>query len=67
MADITKCQGFICPLKENCYRFTAESNPYRQSYMQPPYDFEKEKCESYISNSVNGATKDSPGEDSKLS
>lgn len=32
MADITKCQGQDCPLKNDCYRFTAESNGFRQSY-----------------------------------
>jgi len=32
MADITKCEGIDCPLKENCYRFTAKDNEYRQSY-----------------------------------
>jgi hypothetical protein len=32
MADITKCEGIDCPLKENCYRFTANDNEYRQSY-----------------------------------
>lgn len=32
MADITKCEGTNCPMKQTCYRFTAEPNPYRQSY-----------------------------------
>ena len=32
MADITKCEGINCPLKNNCYRFTATSNEFRQSY-----------------------------------
>ena len=29
--DITKCSGYDCPAKEFCYRYTAPSNPYRQS------------------------------------
>ena len=32
MPDITMCNDYECPQKERCYRFTAEPNPYRQSY-----------------------------------
>jgi hypothetical protein len=32
MPDITMCSGDGCPLKENCYRYLAEADPYRQSY-----------------------------------
>ena len=32
MADITMCEGLNCLQKENCHRFTAKTNPYRQSY-----------------------------------
>ncbi len=32
MADITKCQGVNCPMKESCYRYTAPSSEYRQSW-----------------------------------
>lgn len=32
MPDITKCYGESCPSKENCYRFTATPNEYRQAY-----------------------------------
>ena len=39
------CNGENCPLKENCYRYTAEPNPYRQSYFKtPPYNKEEDKC-----------------------
>lgn len=38
MADITTCEGKDCPLKEKCYRYTAEPCKYRQSYfLEPPY------------------------------
>ena len=30
--DITMCDGKECPMKENCYRFTATPNKFRQSY-----------------------------------
>ena len=32
MSDITKCKGDNCPVKEHCYRFTAPSDEYMQSY-----------------------------------
>jgi hypothetical protein len=31
MADITKCSGIDCPLKEECFRFKAPES-YFQSY-----------------------------------
>ena len=38
MPDITMCKGENCPMKENCYRYTAEPNEYHQSYfMEPPW------------------------------
>jgi hypothetical protein len=51
MADISKCDGENCPLKESCYRFTVESNPLWQSYFsEVPYDKEKEECNYYLKN-----------------
>ena len=39
MADITKCSGDNCPIKDKCYRFTAPTEEFGQSYfMEPPYD-----------------------------
>jgi len=36
--DITMCTGRECPLKEHCYRYTAEPSEFRQSYFaNPPY------------------------------
>lgn len=32
MPDITMCNNNKCTLKEDCYRYTAKPNPYRQSY-----------------------------------
>lgn len=46
-ADISKCEGTNCPLKETCYRFRAIPNEYRQSYfMEPP--FKDDKCDFYL-------------------
>ena len=39
MADITKCSGKDCPVKEKCSRFTAEDSEYGQSYfVDPPFE-----------------------------
>ena len=33
MVDISKCGNVQCPLRMNCYRFTAISCQWRQSYI----------------------------------
>jgi hypothetical protein len=44
--DISKCSGKDCPIKENCYRFTAKSDDVYQSYfVEPP--IKDGKCEMY--------------------
>jgi hypothetical protein len=45
MADITKCKGEGCPLKESCYRFTAEASEYQSYFLTPPFD--GKTCEMY--------------------
>ena len=38
MADITMCRGEHCDKKEQCYRFTALMNEYRQSmFVETPW------------------------------
>ena len=32
MADITKCKGIDCPIKDNCYRYTAKDSEFLQAY-----------------------------------
>lgn len=32
MPDISMCKGTDCPLKETCYRYTAEPSEFMQSY-----------------------------------
>ena len=47
MADITKCSGAHCSLKESCYRFRAEDSEFRQSYfITSPLD-NLEDCKYY--------------------
>jgi len=46
MADITKCYGLGCNVKDDCYRHTAPVNEWRQSYfMEVPG--KDESCEHY--------------------
>jgi len=33
MSDISKCVGKDCPIKEECYRFTAPINEYWQAWL----------------------------------
>jgi len=48
MTDMAKCTGEtaekkLCPLRDNCYRYTAESGEW-QSWIETPLD-EDGKCE----------------------
>ena len=45
MADISKCQGRNCEKRETCYRFTAQENPHRQSYILS--DENPKECQNY--------------------
>lgn len=37
MADITKCWGTDCPLKEQCYRYTSKADEYQTFFFEVPY------------------------------
>ncbi len=41
MADIAMCENEYCERSLECFRFTAEINPYRQTYLTEM----KERCE----------------------
>lgn len=45
MADITKCQGRNCKLKETCYRYTAKSDEYWQAWSE--FDIGEKPCIHY--------------------
>ena len=51
MADITKCSGVGCPIKESCHRYTAPSG-FLQSYSDFKFDEEK-GCDYFWNNKVN--------------
>lgn len=50
MADITKCKGEECPIKESCYRFKAHSNEYMQSYFTNAPIKKDNTCDHYWTN-----------------
>lgn len=45
MADISKCHGENCPVRDICFRFTAKADKYWQSYMEP--DRNGHQCNSF--------------------
>lgn len=50
MSDITKCPGTDCPVKDKCYRFTADASEAWQSYfVEIPGKTEDDKftCDMY--------------------
>jgi hypothetical protein len=54
MPDISMCKGetdkgFICPMRDTCYRYTAKPSEYMQTYFAEPPIFNK-KCEYYMEN-----------------
>lgn len=47
MTDISKCVGTDCPLKDQCYRYTAPASEHWQAYIAPPYNAEKGDCDMF--------------------
>jgi hypothetical protein len=47
MADISKCNDFLCPSKNKCYRFTAPASEFWQSYTNFNRDGDADNCEYY--------------------
>lgn len=48
--DISMCPGQDCPLKQDCYRFTAEVLGRQDFFAQAPYNFNNNCCEFFMSN-----------------
>jgi len=40
MADITKCKGTDCPIKEKCYRYTANIDGMQSWFVEVPFKIE---------------------------
>lgn len=49
MPDISMCRNEECPLKEKCYRYTAEPSPFRQAYAEFKVN-EEGGCDYYWDN-----------------
>jgi hypothetical protein len=49
MADITKCSGANCPLKDKCYRYTAPASMSQSYFWDVPGNIENKQftCEMY--------------------
>ena len=45
MADITKCRDKDCPVKEKCYRWTAEEDMMQSYFVESPRS--DEGCEMF--------------------
>ena len=45
MADICMCKGTNCPVKEDCYRYTAKADEYQSYFVDAP--IKDGKCEYY--------------------
>ena len=43
--DITKCHGVGCPIRENCFRYTAKADEYQSYFVDSP--IKDGKCDMY--------------------
>lgn len=50
--DLIVCTGDNCPLKEDCYRFTAEIYGRRDFFTTPPYEQASFSCQYFKTNYV---------------
>lgn len=50
MADITMCEWTDCPMKDNCYRYTAPKSEYQLMFIEVPIDKETDMCEQFYLN-----------------
>ncbi|MDX2302832.1 MAG: DUF2934 domain-containing protein [Microscillaceae bacterium] len=50
MTDIILCFGGDCPLRKNCFRYTAEILGRQDFFGSPPFDEAKQSCTYWWSN-----------------
>lgn len=48
MPDISMCAGGVCPIRHNCYRFTAKPGARQSYFMEVPYHDESGACSYFI-------------------
>ena len=49
MADFSLCKNYLCPMSENCDRFTTKPDHYYQSYSEFEPD-DDGNCDYFIEN-----------------
>ena len=47
---MTKCNGYLCPLKYQCDRYTSPSKKIQSYLTSIPYDDKKQQCAFFIDN-----------------
>ena len=50
MPDMAMCRDNECPIKERCYRYTAQPDKWNQVYGDFKYPKDAEKCDYFWSN-----------------
>ena len=55
MPDISMCKGEDCPLKNQCYRYTATPCEYQSYFVDPPYI--EDECEFFYKDLKKSETK----------
>jgi hypothetical protein len=50
MADISKCKDSLCPSKDYCYRFTAKSSTFCQTYGIFNREDDADNCDMFWAN-----------------
>lgn len=67
MPDMTMCNGENCPVKLNCYRFTAKPDYYQAYFSEPPWfldvDKETKDCNYFWDNKGKNGSKDKNSDD----
>jgi len=52
MADVTKCPGNGCPIREDCYRYTAPASEQQSWFTETPLQWrvgdDEWYCEYYL-------------------
>ena len=50
MADITKCTGIGCRVREDCYRYTAPASEWQSWFAVAPVSDDENGCDMMIDN-----------------
>jgi hypothetical protein len=52
MADISMCLDILCPSKDYCYRFTAKSSTFCQTYGAFNREEDADNCDMFWANGI---------------